>query len=185
MREESKIGPGIRKVRKNLGMTLRDLAERTGFSVGYLSKVETSSKAPPVATLLKLSKVLNVSVGALFGETEDAGSITIVRRDERTGVNRGVSQYGYTYETLAPSFVNRRMEPYVLMVPATDKEMPYFHHEGQELMFFLEGKGMLDFGGREYFLDEGDCAYLDATVPHRGRVVECEEMKVLVVVWSP
>ena len=185
MREESKIGPRIREERKNLGMTLRDLADQAGLSVGYLSKVETAPKAPPVSTLLRLSKVLNVSMGALFGETEDAGSITIVRRKERTGATRGASQYGYTYETLAPSFFNRQMEPYVLTVPATNEDVPYFYHEGQELMFCLKGKLMLDFGGREYFLDEGDCVYMDSAVPHRGRVVECQEVKLLVVIWSP
>ena len=56
MINESEISKRIRECRLRKNLTLQMLADRTGYSKGYLSKVEKSDKAPPVATLSTIAR---------------------------------------------------------------------------------------------------------------------------------
>jgi len=56
MINEAEIGQRIRTLRLKKNLTLQMLADRTGYSKGYLSKVEKSDKAPPVATSSNIAR---------------------------------------------------------------------------------------------------------------------------------
>ena len=58
---EAEIGKRIRAFRSEKGISLERLAQQTGFTKGYLSKVEKSTKAPPVSTLGILAHALGVT----------------------------------------------------------------------------------------------------------------------------
>ena len=62
MIQESELGKRIKEYRMKKGLTLQKLEEKTGFTKGYLSKVENTKKAPPVSTLVVLAKALEVSL---------------------------------------------------------------------------------------------------------------------------
>jgi transcriptional regulator with XRE-family HTH domain len=166
-------------------LTLQQLSKKTGFSHGHLSKIENSKKAPPVSTLLKLAKALGVGISALFGEEEDPTPVTLVRRDERKQLARDATRFGYSYQMLAPSFLNKKMDPYILVIPPDLEDLPFFQHEGQEMIFVLEGQGVLVHGERELTFEEGDCLYFDASVPHLGKAIGGKRVVLLVVIWSP
>jgi DNA-binding XRE family transcriptional regulator len=70
MIQESELGKRIKEFRMKRGLTLQKLEEKTGFTKGYLSKVENTKKAPPVSTLIVLAKALEVSLSEIFGEKE-------------------------------------------------------------------------------------------------------------------
>ena len=75
MLHEHEIGKNIRMIRKLKESTLKDLAGKTDFTKGYLSKVENSEKAPPVSTLLRIAKAMGVSMSTLFGEGHEPTSL--------------------------------------------------------------------------------------------------------------
>jgi transcriptional regulator with XRE-family HTH domain len=185
MREDHEIGPFIRELRKERGMTMIQLAERTGFSQGFLSKVENSKSAPSVSTLIKISKALNVRLSYLFGESESETTLTLVKKDERKEMARSGSQFGYLYEALAPQFLNRRMDPYILTHPAHTKITPIFQHEGQELLYVLTGAMRFFHGTKEIIVEAGDCVYFDASVPHSGEPIGDADLKCLLVIYTP
>ncbi|MBW1785794.1 MAG: cupin domain-containing protein, partial [Deltaproteobacteria bacterium] len=185
MDQEAEIGRRIKSFRKSLELTLRDLAEKTGFSQGYLSKVENSPKAPPVSTLIRLSKALSVSMNAILGETEHINTITLVRKGERSQMARDGTQFGYWFETLAPAFVDKRMTPYLLTMPPNVLQTPYVQHEGQEVFFILEGTLRFIHGQSEFTVRQGDCLYFDSSVPHTAIVLGDKEARILAVIWSP
>jgi len=185
MSQEAKIGKRIRKIRKLRGLTLRQLAESSGFTQGYLSKVENADKSPPVSTLIRLARVLEVSISDLFGEAETRNPISLVRKDERREMARPGSEFGYYYETLAYSFAGRRMDPYILNIPPGLKESENFSHEGEEMIFVLKGSFKFFVGEREIILREGDCLYFDSSIPHHGVPPGRKEVKLLVVLFSP
>ena len=58
MIQESELGKRIKEYRIAKKVTLQELAKKTGFTKGYLSKIENTKKAPPVSTLIVLSKAL-------------------------------------------------------------------------------------------------------------------------------
>lgn len=185
MVNEEEIGSRIQQIRKAKGYTLRELAGKTGFSQGFLSKVENSRKAPSIGTLMTLAKTLNVRMADLFGETEMETTITVVRANERREMARNGTNFGYCYEALAPRFLNRHMDPYILKDPPSRKSKPVFQHEGEEMLYVLEGKTKFYHGDKEFFLEEGDCIYFNSSVPHYGTAIGGKEFKGLLVLYSP
>jgi transcriptional regulator with XRE-family HTH domain len=70
---EQAIGSQVRRYRKQLGLTVTELAERAELSPGMLSKIENGNISPSLATLRSLSLALNVPVTALFRQFEERG----------------------------------------------------------------------------------------------------------------
>ena len=64
------IGAKLRAARTSQGMSLGQLAETTGLSKGFLSRVERDETSPSVSTLVQLCQVLSLPIGALFTEPE-------------------------------------------------------------------------------------------------------------------
>lgn len=56
----------IRRLRKGLGMSLGDLADRCGIARGYLSMIETDQANPTLSTLAEIAHALEVPVIALL-----------------------------------------------------------------------------------------------------------------------
>jgi len=74
----------LKLLRKKLGITLEVLADKTGMTKSYLSKVERGLNTPSIAAALKLARALNVNVEELFAEEHTAQSrYSLVRHAER------------------------------------------------------------------------------------------------------
>ncbi|RJX34727.1 MAG: XRE family transcriptional regulator [Desulfarculus sp.] len=185
MLPESEIGKNIRRIRRAKGFTLEALAKKSGISKGYLSKLENSGKAPPVSTLLNIAKALRVGISELFGEGLAGTRVSLVKQDERQLMARDGSVFGYAYETLAHKFPHKHMEPYLLTIPAKVKHHPFFQHKGEEMLLVVEGTMRFEVGGQEYVMEEGDCIYIDADIPHRGSALNCSQTKCLIVIFTP
>lgn len=185
MIEEADIGKRIQQIRKKHGITLRTLGDKTGFSQGFLSKVENSKKAPSIGTLMKLAKALDVRIADIFGETDPDTTITLVKKHERREMARNGTNLGYSYQALAPHYPNKHMDPYVLKDPPNRKGKAVFQHEGEEMLYVLGGKTKFFYGDKEFILEEGDCLYFDASVPHYGVALDDQEFKCLLVFYSP
>jgi len=185
MIQESELGKRIKEYRMKKGLTLQKLEEKTGFTKGYLSKVENTKKAPPVSTLVILAKALGVSLSEIFGEKEEKSSISHVKRNQRQVVARNGTVFGYSYQTLAHKFYKKQMEPYILTLPVKPKQVALFQHEGQEMLFILEGTMKFFHGDLEFIVEEGDCLYFDASIPHHGICQGKKEVKCLMVIYTP
>jgi transcriptional regulator with XRE-family HTH domain len=183
--DEKTICRNIRKLRLNRKMTLDELARLTSLSKGHLSKVERSGKLPPFSTLNRIATALGVEVVSLFtGNPEPPTDtrLTLVRKNERKIIVTMGSLYGYKYETLAHDKPGKSMEPYVIE-PAFE-ENASFQHEGEELLYVLEGTHEFTYGGKKYIMYEGDCVYFDSGVPHTGRSLGREKARLLAVMFS-
>jgi transcriptional regulator with XRE-family HTH domain len=181
---ETEIGKRIHQYRLQNNFTLQELADKTGYSKGYLSKVEKSGKAPPVATLSVIARELGVSVSVILGEETSDASICLVREDERMLMARTGEEFGYAYEALANPYPNKHMEPFILTYPSDDALTHTFQHDGEEMLFVLQGKMRFKYGNREYMLDKGDCIYFDSSIAHTGEPVGDESLKTLIVLYT-
>ncbi len=166
-------------------MTLLELAERTGFTKGYLSKVENTKKSPPVSTLIMLAKALETSLSEIFGEKEEKSSISLVKKKERQVVARNGTVFGYSYQTVAHKFYDKHMEPFILTLPVSPKQVPLYQHKGEEILFVLEGTMKFYHGDREFIVEGGDCLYFDASIPHHGVCQGKKEVKCFMVIYTP
>jgi transcriptional regulator with XRE-family HTH domain len=183
---ESEIGKRIKALRKEKGLILEQLATRTGYTKGYLSKVEKSPKAPPVSTLGTIGRALGASISTLLGEYYPAASACfLVKKGERLLLERGGEAFGYAYEAVAHKYNDKLMEPFVLTLPVHPKNLSRFQHEGQELLFVLEGTMIFRHGTEEFIVEEGDCVYFDAGIPHFGQTKGKKAAKCFMVICTP
>jgi transcriptional regulator with XRE-family HTH domain len=185
MIQESELGKRIKEYRMKRGLTLQEMEEKTGFTKGYLSKVENTKKAPPISTLIVLAKALGISLSEILGETEERNKISLVKKIERQVVARNGTVFGYSYQTLAHKFYKKQMEPYILTLPVKPKQVPLYQHKGEEILFVLEGTMKFFHGDQEFVVEEGDCLYFDASIPHHGICQGKKEVKCLMVVYTP
>ncbi len=182
---ESEIGRRIKASRINKKFTLEQLANQTGFTRGYLSRIEKSEKSPPLSTLGIIARVLGITISFLVGEEEQQTSFGIVKERERPLVARDGAALDYSYEAVAHTFRNKKMEPFILTVPLKPRKKTIHQHEGQELLFVLEGTMKFLHGNREYIVEEGDCIYFDSSFPHFGESVGRKEAKCFMVIYAP
>ena len=90
----------LKLLRKKLGITLEQLADKSGMTKSYLSKVERGLNTPSIAAALKLARALNVNVEELFdGEHDGQARYSLVRRDERQALVGGGEGPGYAVLT--------------------------------------------------------------------------------------
>lgn len=185
MINEKDVGKRIRENRLKQRISLNEMADRTGFTKGYLSKVEKSEKAPPVSTLITLANAMDITLSDIFGEAENKRPISLVKKKERCNIAHDGSLFGYSYQTLAHKFHDKHMEPYLLTLPVSPKENAVFQHRGEEFLFILKGKMKFYHGDEEFIVQEGDCIYFDAGIPHYGICQGKSETKCLMVIYTP
>jgi transcriptional regulator with XRE-family HTH domain len=182
-----KVGEKIKKYRESINMSLSDLSERTGFSPAFLSQLENHLISPPLGALMKIARALEIETGTLFGQVGTA-PFTIVRKDERVQTSRVASKegvrYGYSYESLAPEKINRRMEPFlVTLEPGSKRGVPY-NHDGEEFLFVLEGRVEIQLGEHTDILEAGDSIYYDSTLDHRVSCADDIPAKIVAVIYA-
>lgn len=164
----------LRAVRRQRGLTLEKLAERTGLTKSYLSKIERRRSTPSIAVAIRVARALDVDVAQLFSERSDAEKIVVDRAVDRAG-------NGQRYRALAADLLGKSMSPFVVRPARTAARDPHPVHTGQELVFVHAGEIELTYGDRSVLLGTGDSAYFDASVPHRFRTVGSAPTEVVVV----
>lgn len=187
--QEIKVGEKIKHLRTEKGFSLKEMAERTGFSSALLSQVENHLVSPSLGTIIKIAKALGVMVG-YFLDLGPGEPYTIVRKDERRSVSRFASKdgvsYGYRYESLGYDKKSRHMEPFfITLEPPTVKDLKLSIHEGEEFIFVLEGEMEVILGDHSDVLRPGDAIYYDSSMPHRVQCRGGKEAKILAVLYTP
>lgn len=185
---EKIIGRRLKELRKIRGITLDTLATKTGFTKGYLSKIENAKKLPPIETLAKISTALNTEIAYFFQQDDELQSTddeySIVRAQERKRVVLGGSSFGYDYESIAYKKTKKSIEPFIFTFPENFKNDEYFSHEGEEMLFILSGTVEFDIEGKVVILSPGDCVYMNSIIRHRGKAID-GEAKALVAIYQP
>jgi len=175
----------LRSLRHEQALSLDALASRAGVTKGFLSLVERGLKAPSISTLMALSRAFELPMSRLFDDAPHSGNpYSLVRRANRKKYAREGSLYGYKYEAIAFRKDRKAMEPFIVMPPRRTPRRS-FQHRGDEMVFVLSGTIETQLGSEKIILDEGDCLYFDASIPHRSRSMSKERAVTLVVVSAP
>ncbi len=167
----------LRAVRKQRGLTLEGLAERTGLTKSYLSKIERSRSTPSIAVAIKVARALDVDVAQLFSERGDEDKIAVDRASDR-------SEDQQRYRAMAANMLGKSMSPFVVRPTGNaerDKHPLHPVHQGQEFLFVHAGTVELVYGDATLTLGAGDSAYFDASISHRLRSVGGQLAEVVVV----
>ncbi len=187
--KELNLGEKIKTLRQRRGMSLQQMADQTSLSKPLLSQIESEVVAPPVATLLKISKALNVNIGYFFQAKESGKKAVIVRKNERKQVFRRIhedaSKVGYYYEALAYPKADKHMEPFQVQFEVKKKEdLLFFTHKGEEFVFVLEGQLEFNYENETFLLEAGDSLYFDSSLPHAFRAMGRKNALAIDVIYA-
>jgi transcriptional regulator with XRE-family HTH domain len=172
----------IRELRTERGLTLQQVAERTGFSKGLLSKIETGIVSPPIATLAKLAEVLDVPIGEFFESPPDTDEAQVFfPRECRREVRGRLSSHNYHYELLIRGRKRRDMQPMLITVDAKTYKSKLVDHSGEQFIYMLEGEMDYVVGEKIFTVKPGDCLYFDAHQLHGAKLRKHQKATYLVV----
>lgn len=161
------LGNQIRQLRKARGMTLADLAAKTGNSISYVSQVERSISSPSVVALYEISRALGVNISFFFTEGEPASNgedAFIVRAGRRRKV---AFEAGAVDELLSPSLGGQLEMLMSRLPPGSVSGATPYTHDGEEGGIVLSGKLELWIDDKHFMLSEGDSFTFASTLPHR------------------
>jgi DNA-binding transcriptional MerR regulator len=157
------LGARLRRLRKDRGLTLEEVAANSGLSTSFLSALERGSSGTTVATLRRLLSLYGTTLDALMR----AGVRAPVGRVTRAGKREPITERfnGVIIEQLTNG--PTQMEAQLFSVEPGGGSQGAYRHEGEEFIYVLEGQLELRLGAREhYHLVPGDCAYYPSTLDH-------------------
>lgn len=168
------VGARMRQFRKEQGLTLRELAARSGLSIGFLSQVERGISAIGLTALGSVATALGRSLAEFFnGDGPPPGAAEAATEPVHFTLTRHqtpATQYisgQQTYRLLSDRGRNLVLEPMLVYIaPGGQKEQAY-GHPGEEFAYVLEGELLYEVQGVEHRLYPGDSVHLRSTVPHR------------------
>ncbi len=164
---ERAIGAQLRRHRIALGLTLSELAVRTGVSKPMLSKIENAQTSCSLTTVARIAAALDVPATALFrgADTHRDAVFTPAGAGARI-VQRG-TRVGHDYILLgALRGPHKRMEAHLVTLTERSEVFPLFQHPGTELLFMLEGEMVYGHGETAYRMRPGDALQLDGEGAH-------------------
>jgi transcriptional regulator with XRE-family HTH domain len=173
----SSFGTRLREMRLQRSWTLQELADRSGLSKAFLSRLESGGRQASIAAVLSLSRIFNVSVASLFESRLASEPCVIVRAAD--AVARTARGLVYWPLSNAGRFFN--VQPMRVRVSTSRRGHEHYHHEGEEWIYLLSGSLTLSLAGRTYDLAPGDAAHFDSRLPHRLIARGARDAEVLLV----
>jgi transcriptional regulator with XRE-family HTH domain len=154
------VGPRLRALRTERGLTLNTLSETTGVSVSTLSRLESGQRRPTLELLLPLARAYQVALDELVESPPPEDPRVHGRPFSREGMtmvplSRGAGGGPQAYKLV---FAPRS--------PGRHEEHEQKVHEGYEWLYVLSGRLRLQLGGREFVLAPGEVVEFDTRVPH-------------------
>ena len=176
------VGSRMRALREAMGLSLRDLAERSGVSAPMLSQVERGETSPTLQVAARIASGLQLRLSQLL-RLDEQDSVTIVHADER----RAGGTDGHRYEILTPPLPGQRAEVsrHTLAPGAATGGPgdPPMHEPGaRETAVVESGPVTLLIDGARHELRTGDSVTFDADLPHHFENHGKEEAALLAVV---
>ena len=158
------LGERLRLRRKALKLTLQEVADQAGFSVGFISQIERGITVPSLVSLVAVCRVLKVDVGAFFNQPRNDTPVT--RRESRPVYGLGgITGNVVTYERLSAAFPGNVLRSTLIHEPPGFRSEP-MHHEGEEIFYIVEGALTLELDGEVMILDAGDTVHFPSTRTH-------------------
>lgn len=177
------LGARIRSLRKERGIKLNELADRSDLSSAFLSRLERGRVSTSVANLIRIAQVLEVAVGELFdGATSISRSEASAHTVEAPLPEQSVGSTGYKWRLLAGGMPNDDLEVFHLVFPRKNRMGVLVSHQGQEYCYVLSGKVRFFVGTKSFDLGPGEGILANSEVPHRAENIGRDEAQVLMVV---
>ena len=182
--ENGAVGSRVKALRDSMGLSLRDLSERSGVSAPMLSQVERGETSPTLAVAGRIAAGLDLTLSQLL-RLDEREHVVVVR----AGEGRGRERSGHRLEELTPPLPGQRadvsrhsLEPGAATGGPAD---PPLHEPGaRETAVVLAGELTLVVDGERRELATGDTVTFDADIPHHFENDGAEDARFVSVVTA-
>ncbi|MCT4584277.1 MAG: XRE family transcriptional regulator [Peptostreptococcaceae bacterium] len=179
------IGKKIMDFRKGKSLTIKELALEAQITASLLSQIERGLANPSINTISKIAKALEVPIHAFFLNEKNTDDL-VVRAHNRRSLKFPQGE-NFTYELLCPDF-NGSIE-FALMTlegkTSSAASEEFFIHNGEEVVYILQGRVYLYLDNDVIILEEGDSVRIPAGMKHKWENPLDEEMKMIFAVNPP
>ena len=188
-------GRRIREMRKRRGLTLKEVAEATGYTIGHISQIERDLKSPSLVALRKIATCLDCSeVWLIMGDSElsaqspEEGKKSkesyLMRKENRIPMK--IPEIDVSYSIFTPSKLPNAQEAQmtgliVRLKPNTwVTEKMISHGNYDESLLLLKGELELRIDNSTYMIYEGDSFYIPKNCLHNYLNTSNEEATIIV-----
>lgn len=155
------IGSRIRSVRQAQRLTIDQVAESTGLTKGFLSRVERDLTSPSIASLVTMCQVLSLDVGELFSQPDTH----VVRLAEAPRISLGGDGI---VEQLVTARSERRLQVIRSVIePHGEGEKELYSVDCEvEVLHVVAGRFIVIFANERFELETGDTVTFPGREPH-------------------
>lgn len=188
-------GSRIREMRKRRGLTLKEVAEATGYTIGHISQIERDLKSPSLVALRKIAACLNCSEvwlimddSELSAKSSEEGKKSkesyLMRKENRIPMK--IPEIDVSYSIFTPSKLPNAQEAQmtgliVRLKPNTwVTEKMISHGNYDESLLLLKGELELRIDNSTYIIYEGDSFYIPKNCLHNYLNTSDEEATIIV-----
>ena len=188
-------GSRIREMRKRRGLTLKEVAEATGYTIGHISQIERDLKSPSLVALRKIADCLNCSEvwlimddSELSAKSSEEGKKSkesyLMRKENRIPMK--IPEIDVSYSIFTPSKLPNAQEAQmtgliVRLKPNTwVTEKMISHGNYDESLLLLKGELELRIDNSTYMIYEGDSFYIPKNCLHNYLNTSKEEATIIV-----
>lgn len=176
-----KISKKIRKIRREKNMTLKELSEKTGLSVSFLSQVERGISSMTITSLKNIASALDVHMKELVDVEETSGFVH--KKDNQVLI--GFEKSFNKYTRLSGKFDNRQLEAVIVTMEPNFYDSEESVHEGEEFYYVLEGEGIFIVDGVEYKVGKGEAIHYPSSLKHKTINPNDQELVMLSIITPP
>ena len=177
------LGHSLRRLREGRHISLKVLAEQTGFSASFLSQVENGQASPSISSMERIATALGVTLGQFFNHAE-ASRGSVVRNGDRASLNLEWS----LAEIESAGALDRGSQLYAFLVKLRAGGLSGKHPRpstNDEFAFVYNGEVVLTLGETDHLLVAGDSAVIPAGVNRRWRNESPRPVQILIVSARP
>ena len=188
-------GSRIREMRKRRGLTLKEVAEATGYTIGHISQIERDLKSPSLVALRKIAACLNCSEvwlimddSELSAKSSEEGKKSkesyLMRKENRIPMK--IPEIDVSYSIFTPSKLPNAQEAQmtgliVRLKPNTwVTEKMISHGNYDESLLLLKGELELRIDNSTYMIYEGDSFYIPKNCLHNYMNISDEEATIII-----
>lgn len=153
----------VHDLRKSNGLTLKQLSEKTGLSVSFLSQVERGETSLAITSLKKIADALGESMVYFFEEESHNDYATYKQEQKSFRIGTSKSQF----ISLSSQFPERRMDNLIVTLDPYHKDEEFVQHPGEEFYYVLQGELIIYIENVTYHLKEGDAIHFPSTIRHK------------------
>jgi transcriptional regulator with XRE-family HTH domain len=183
---EKTIGGQVRSLRRQIDLSVADLASAAGISAGMLSKIENGQISASLGTLQSIAAALSTPMSSLFTAFDEKRDCSFVKSGQGVAIERRGSKVGHVYQLLGAVLGGDVVvEPYLITL--REDAVPYagFRHAGTEFIYMISGEVVYRHGDQTYRLTPGDSILFDSGALHGPEELVKTPMTYLSIIVYP